>query len=140
MIRKSESKDVDTILNIWLSASVKSHNFIEPDFWQSQVDNMRDVYLPASDVYVYEQNGKVTGFYALYDNTLAAIFVEPALQGQGIGGELLSHAKSQRDELKLTVYKANVQSCYFYQKHGFAVLGEQVDPHTGHTELLMSTV
>ncbi len=42
--------DIDAILTVWLDASVKAHDFIEPSFWQSQLDNMRDVYLPNSDV------------------------------------------------------------------------------------------
>ena len=74
MIRKCEHTDIETILEIWLSASIRSHDFIDAEFWVSQVDNMRDVYLPVSETYVYEQKGTVIGFYALYENTLAAIF------------------------------------------------------------------
>ena len=32
--------DIDAILTVWLDASVKAHDFIEPSFWQSQLDNI----------------------------------------------------------------------------------------------------
>lgn len=139
MIRKSENRDIDVILKIWLSASIKAHNFIESYFWESQVEQMRKVYLPASEIFVYDQNNLITGFYALFDNKLAALFVKPEFQGKGIGKELLKHAKNQRDFLILTVYKANESSCRFYLNNGFKIKKEQIDVNTGHTELVMST-
>lgn len=54
MIRQCTHADMELVLEIWLNASVKAHDFVSPDFWQSQLENMRSIYLPASDVYVYE--------------------------------------------------------------------------------------
>lgn len=105
MIRKYNANDTDSVLEIWLNVSVKAHDFISADFWESQVENMRNIYIPASETYVYEVDSKVVGFYALYENSLAAIFVSPELQGKGIGKQLLSHAKAQRVVLSLSVYK-----------------------------------
>ncbi|WP_444920117.1 N-acetyltransferase [Microbulbifer sp. CnH-101-G] len=139
MIRSYTPNDIETILNIWLKASVKAHNFIAADFWKSQIDNMRNIYIPNSETYIYEIQSKVTGFYSLVDNTLAALFVDPEFQGQGIGKQLLEHAKSQRSPLNLTVYKENVSSYQFYLSQGFHLLKEQSDNHTGHIECLMST-
>ena len=139
MIRKCETTDIDTVLEIWLEASKKSHDFIEASFWESQLINMREVYLPKSEIYVYEKEGTVAGFYALQLNTLAAIFVKPEWQGNGIGHALISHAKSKCKTLVLTVYKENLSSYRFYLGHGFSVVREQIDTHTGHVELLMST-
>ncbi|TOM78901.1 GNAT family N-acetyltransferase, partial [Vibrio parahaemolyticus] len=96
------------------------------EFWESQVENMRSFYIPASETYVYEAESKVVGFYALYENSLAAIFVSPELQGKGIGKQLLSHAKTQRAELNLSVYKENQASYLFYLSQGFKVVSEQL--------------
>lgn len=137
MIRDSRAGDIDAILDIWLSASIQAHDFIDSAFWVSKVGDMRDIYLPASQTRVYEAAGKVLGFYSLYEGTLAAIFVAPGSQGQGIGSVLLADAKTQRPRLQLTVYKENAPSIQFYEKHGFTVAGEQTDEHTGHAELLM---
>ena len=137
MIRAYTISDLDVVLEIWLSASIKAHDFVAPSFWQAQVESMRNVYLPASEIYVAIRQGGVAGFYALHENSLAAIFVKPELQGQGIGRRLISHAKNQRTELTLSVYKENQASCRFYLDHGFTVIGEQKDAHTGHFEYTM---
>ena len=55
MIRDYQAADIDQILGIWLSASVKGHSFIEPEFWKSMIGMMRDVYIPASETLVYEK-------------------------------------------------------------------------------------
>ncbi|HCH0918707.1 TPA: N-acetyltransferase [Vibrio parahaemolyticus] len=139
MIRKYNSHDLDSVLEIWLKASVEAHDFVPADFWCSQVENMRNIYIPASEVFVYEIESKILGFYALYESTLAAIFVFPEFQGKGIGKQLLSHVKAQRAILSLSVYKENQASYQFYLSQGFAVVSEQLDEHTGHPEYTMSS-
>ncbi|KDM89886.1 N-acetyltransferase [Photobacterium galatheae] len=138
MIRTFTTADMEPVLNIWLAASLKAHDFIPADFWQSQVENMRTLYLPASAVYVYEDEETVKGFYALYDNQLAAIFVTPEAQGKGIGKTLLNHAKMQREMLSLNVYQRNQASYQFYLSQGFEVTAESTDEHTGEAEWVMA--
>ncbi|EGQ8015503.1 N-acetyltransferase [Vibrio cholerae] len=137
MIRKYNSNDLDSVMEIWLEASVKAHDFVPAYFWESQVESMRNIYIPAAEVFVYEIESKIVGFYALYENNLAAIFVFPAFQGKGIGKQLLSHAKAQREILSLSVYKENQASYQFYLSQGFTVISEQMDEHTGHPEYTM---
>jgi putative acetyltransferase len=99
---------------------------------------MRDRYRPASENWVYCEEERILGFFALQQNTLAALFVVPEHQGRGIGRLLLNHAKSLRQTLSLTVYEANTKAIDFYIHHGFKMMIAQKDPHTGHSELLMS--
>ncbi|HHG3517599.1 TPA: N-acetyltransferase [Vibrio parahaemolyticus] len=139
MIRKYNSNDLDSVLEIWLEASVKAHDFVPADFWESQVESMRNIYIPASEVFVYEIESKIVGFYALYESALAAIFVFSEFQGKGIGKQLLSHAKAQRAILSLSVYRENQASYQFYLSQGFAVVSEQLDEHMGHPEYTMSS-
>ena len=138
MIRKFTGSDMDPVLDIWLSASIIAHDFVEASFWESQVGNMRNIYIPSSENYVFETNAKVVGFYLLKGNILAAIFVSPEFQGRGIGKQLMAHAKEQRAGLTLSVYKENEASCQFYFSQGFSVVSEQTDEHTGHREYTMS--
>ncbi|MDO6708328.1 N-acetyltransferase [Photobacterium sp. 1_MG-2023] len=137
MIRKFKSSDMEPVLNIWLTASLKAHDFIAAEYWQSQVENMRTMYIPASEVYVYEHNDQVKGFYALYETMLAAIFVAPDAQGQGLGKALMAHAKAQRASLTLNVYQRNENSYRFYRSQGFQVTSESTDEHTGEAEWVM---
>ncbi|WP_355661302.1 N-acetyltransferase [Halomonas salifodinae] len=137
MIRTFQDADSDQVLAIWLSASIQAHDFVPKAFWASQVEAMRDVYLPAAETWVFEEQGRVSGFYCLVETTLAAIFVLPQRQGRGIGAALIEDAKQRRDGLTLTVYRANRPSVTFYQKHGFVIEAEQVDANTGQPELVM---
>jgi putative acetyltransferase len=139
MIRESTDDDMDEILAIWLDASIKAHDFIDAEYWRSQLDNMRNIYLPASETYVYEGRGELMGFYSLVEDRLAALFVSPAHQGRGIGTALLSHAKALRRQLSLSVYEENVAGYSFYLSRGFVVVSEQLDEHTGHKEYTMTT-
>lgn len=140
MIRTFSKTDMDAVLDVWLDASIKAHNFIVSDFWRSQLGSMRNIYLPSSEIWVHEKNGIVVGFFALLGDRLAAIFVAPDLQGLGIGKALISYAQSLRSNLSLTVYTANSASVGFYKSQGFNVINEGVDATTGESELTMQWV
>ncbi len=137
MIRKFQQSDIDQVINIWLDASVKAHDFVEKEFWESRVKDMREIYIPSAETYIYEEEYIIKGFVSLYNDTIAAIFVSPAFQGEGIGGKLMKKVKDIRDNLSLTVYKKNIKSIEFYHKCGFKIAREQIDEHTGHPELVM---
>ena len=138
MITKLEKSDMDQVIEIWLEASIKAHDFVGSAFWESKVKDMREIYIPAGETFVYREKGPIKGFFSLYNDTLAALFVSPAYQGAGIGSALMGKAKEMRDKLSLTVYKGNHNSVEFYQKRGFVIEKEQIDEHTGHPELVMT--
>jgi len=130
--------DIDQVINIWLEASIKAHDFVNGEFWESKVTDMRDIYIPSAENYVYEKEGIIKGFISLHKSTLAAIFVSPDSQSTGIGKCLMAKAKDVRGHLNLTVYKENHKSIEFYRKCGFKIEKEQIDEHTGHPELVMT--
>ncbi len=137
MIRAFESSDMNDVLKIWLEASIDAHSFVGREFWESRVDDMREMYIPASDTYVFSENGTVKGFFSLHADSLAAMFVSPDAQGKGIGKQLMNRAKSLRRKLNLTVYRENEKSIQFYRKCGFKPVKERTEEHTGHIEILM---
>lgn len=139
MIRKYRKDDIEILLDIWLRASIEAHDFIAPDFWRSQVNNMRNIYIPASENYVYERESKVLGFYSLHENTLAAIFVSPENQRAGIGKQLMNHAKSKGKILFFLFIKKMSQVLTFIYRKVLLVVSEQIDEHTGRQEYTMST-
>ncbi|MCX4026883.1 GNAT family N-acetyltransferase [Endozoicomonas sp. SM1973] len=138
MIRPFMPADMNAVLNIWLEASIQAHDFVNSDFWHSKLNLMQEVYIPSSETYVYEDAEGIKGFFSLYNNTLAAIFVNPSDQGSGIGQQLLLKAKSLRNKLDLTVYRDNKKSIKFYQQNDFTTIKEQIDKHTGMIEILMT--
>lgn len=129
---------MDQVITIWLETSIQAHDFISDEFWLSKVKDMRDIYLPSSETYVYIEQEKIRGFLSLHKNTLAALFVHPDSQRAGIGSQLMQSAKAARETLTVSVYKENFNSIMFYKKCGFRIEAEQVDTHTLHPELLMT--
>ncbi len=136
-IRAAEPADFDRLTELWLSASLAAHNFISGDFWQQNAEKMRHKYLPTSENWIYCENDRILGFFSLFNDNLAALFVDPSAQSRGIGRKLLDHAKSLQPNLSLNVYEQNIRAVSFYSRNGFRVVQAQKDPHTGHSELLM---
>lgn len=56
MIRKYNKNDLDSVLEIWLNASIKAHDFILAEFWESQVESMRNIYIPSKAVVIVKQD------------------------------------------------------------------------------------
>ncbi len=137
MIRKFQQTDIDQVISIWLEASITAHVFIESAFWKSKVKDMREIYIPSGETYVFEEEEIIKGFVSMNNDTIAAIFVSPNYQGISIGTQLMTKSKEIREKLNLAVYTENHKSIEFYKKCGFKIEIEQIDEHTGHHEVLM---
>ena len=137
MIRLLQTKDLDDAVNIWFDASIKAHDFISPEFWVSQKQNMRDLYLPNSESWVYEDDGQILGFISYYEGTIPAIFVDPKSQSKGVGTQLLEKLKGKYPKLTLTVYSENLKTHQFYIRQGFVDVGKCLCEHTGHEQFEM---
>ncbi|WP_243836129.1 N-acetyltransferase [Modicisalibacter xianhensis] len=136
-VRGGTSRDIPAMASLWLEASCEAHDFVPDTFWHSQRSAMQEAYLPSAENYIYEQEGDIKGFVSLHEATLAALFVTPMSQNQGIGRALLDHAKSLRPMLELHVYRKNAGAVRFYEVNGFVIVGESEDTHTGEPEWFM---
>ena len=125
MIRNMTSEDIDRVMEIWLSATIKTHSFISEEYWQRNLAVVRDTYLPQSNTILWEENG------------IGGIFVDPKLQGKGIGSALMLTLQQIWPILSLRVYAKNLRAVQFYRRHGFKILMSEIDKNTGEEELLM---
>ncbi|MFT2091488.1 N-acetyltransferase [Paraglaciecola sp. 2405UD69-4] len=137
MIRKMNTVEVDTLVSLWFKSSVKAHNFIPEDFWQSQILAMKESYLPNSDTYIYEENNHILGFISYHQGFVPALFVSPNAQSQGVGSKLLNFIKQRHNQLQLAVYVQNHRAHSFYQSQGFKDFDRQLCEQTEHEEILM---
>ncbi len=99
--------------------SAQAHDFIPAAFWHKQRAAMRDIYLPASKSWVYEEDGQLLGFISWYQGSVAALFISPNYQSHGLGRRLLDHLKVHYDRLELAVYAENERARRFYCRNGF---------------------
>lgn len=138
MIRKAKPTDIDRIMQIWLEANTKAHDFIAPVYWQKHFDEVKNNYLPQAETFVYEDKHQLKGFISiLLDNFVGALFVDTRYQRQNIGTKLLDYARKQKSSLNLKVYALNQPAISFYQKNDFKILAEKFDDAAQAKELIM---
>jgi len=138
MIRNFRAKDLGQVAKIWLDTNVKAHHFIPAQYWQDHFEAVKGMLLQA-ELYVYEQeeSHKILGFIGMDADYIAGIFVCGEEQSKGIGKQLLDFVKRLKPRLRLNVYKKNERAVKFYQREGFTIHREAVDPDTGEEEYAM---
>ena len=112
--------------------------FLNDDYYfgELRVDSRREKFADSlDDIWVYD-DGVVKGFVWVDGRQIKKLYVEPVLQGGGIGGALLEHAVSTLGADYLWALEKNDRAIAFYQKHGFALTGEKI-PEEDTTEFLV---
>lgn len=138
MIRKIENKDIDRIMNIWIESTIKAHDFISKEYWEDNYNTVKDVYIPISETFVYEDKEGIKGFISIINNEfIGALFVDRKYQSSGIGKKLIDYAINRYKKLNLAVYKDNKKSVDFYINRGFEIVKEQLNEDSGYNEYIM---
>lgn len=118
-IRAYDGGDADALVDIWLAASRIGHPFFSDAELTTQSALVRDIYLPQAENWVACCDGRPAGFIGLLDHFIGGLFIDPAMQGRGIGRALVEHALRRKGELELDVYAANPMAPAFYARLGF---------------------
>ncbi len=137
MIRKYKEEEIPKLLEIWESAALLAHPFLDTDFHEMVKKAMRDMYLPNSDTWVYEESGSIIGFISMAKNEIGGLFVEPKNHSKGIGTSLVNHMNQFHDSLEVEVFEENKIGKPFYKKYGFKVIKEYVMEETNQKVLRM---
>ena len=98
-------------------------------FDELQVPNLMEHYEKNPELlartFVYD-DGVVKGFLRLNGKQVEKLFVEPILQGQGIGAELLEFAVAEYHAEFLWALEKNTKAIAFYERHGFHKTDEKI--------------
>ncbi len=137
MIRKFEKNDINDIMKIWKNENIRTHNFIEKEYWKNNYEYVREI-LPNADIYVYILNEHIVGFVGVNNNYIEGIFVDINNQHSGIGTSLLEKIKEDKESLTLSVYKKNANAIKFYEKNNFIITSENIDKNTNEIEYTMT--
>jgi putative acetyltransferase len=130
MIRKFETRDTESIVDVWLKASKLAHPFLSDSFLAHETENIRNLYLPNAETWVVEINEAVVGFIALLGNEVGGLFVHPDFHGQKLGKALMDKATSLHDSVELEVFKHNPIGRGFYARYGFEEMHEDFNEDT----------
>ena len=92
-------------------------------FGELRVDALMRSFQPER-TFVYD-DGAVKGFLRVRGSEIEKLFVEPVLQGRGIGGVLLEYAAGSLGASSLWALEKNSRALSFYRRHGFLPTGER---------------
>ena len=94
-------------------------------FNELQVPHLMEEYRSVVEsVWVYD-DGAVKGFIRVEGQQIKKLFVEPVLQGKGIGAALLDFAVREHNASSLWALEKNTGAIRFYEHHGFHLTGEK---------------
>lgn len=136
MIREYKNSDCERVMEIWLSANLEAHSFIKAEYWKECYSLTAEA-IGDAEVYVAEDNGRLTGFIGLEGDNIEGIFVESGFRSRGVGKSLIDFVKQRRGKLTLCVYEKNRRAAEFYKREGFVPVRKKPDISTGETEILM---
>lgn len=130
-IRAYEASDLNRLSSIWYDASLTAHSFLGSERLQEQRTLIENEYLPKAETWVACRAGEPVGFIGLVGTFIGGVFVEPTLQGGGVGRALIDHAMKLKGELNLEVYTDNKKTVAFYQRLGFEELSRRSEDDEG---------
>ena len=124
IIRQATNADHPLLLELWLRSVRATHHFLQPSDIDALFPQLRDVYLPAVELWVaVDEQDRPLGFIGLNEHHVEMLFIEPDLRGNGIGRALLDHARGSRGELSVDVNEQNPEAVGFYLHYGFVQTG-----------------
>lgn len=134
-IRQYQESDLEAVLSSWETATRLAHPFMTDEFIAQERVNVAKIYMPNTDTWVVEIEGRVEGFIALMENEVGAIFLQPEFHGKGFGKSLMDKAKELHGNLEVEVFKENMIGRNFYSQYGFQTVEEKMHEPTGQQVL-----
>lgn len=124
LIRQRITADNPRLLDIWLGAVRATHHFLQPADIEALLPQVRDLYLPAVEVWVaVDSEDRPQGFIGLNESHVEMLFIDPDSRGRGLGRALLDFVRELRGILSVDVNEQNPQAVGFYLHYGFAQTG-----------------
>jgi putative acetyltransferase len=135
-LRPYAPADEDAAIELW--RRTWQHHFPQIDFnarvawWR---ERWKQELIPVAHVIVAEKDGALIGFVTVDPDTryLDQLVVAPEDWGSGVAAALTDEAKRlSPNGLELLVNKDNARAIRFYEKHGFAYIGDDKNPVSGN--------
>ena len=134
-VRPYAAADEDDAIDLWRRTWQEAYPDID---FEKRVIWWRERWLqelvPNAKILVAEMDGVLEGFVTVEPKTgyLDQIAVAPEFWGSNVAGLLLDAAKRiSPARLDLLVNTDNARAIAFYEKHGFAMAGDDVNPVSG---------
>ena len=135
MIRKHVKNDLEQIMTVWCESSTMAHPFLDSVFVEKVESDMRQLYIPDSETWVYEIGSGIVGFISMIDQEIGGLFVLPKNHSKGIGTKLVNYVSTLHKNLEVEVFEKNEIGRAFYKKYGFNLIREFTHEESGERVL-----
>lgn len=120
MIREIGPADYTRLTEIWESAVLHTHDFLQKEdflYYKKQLPS----YFPHVRLWGFEQAGYLTGFIGISENNIEMLFIDNEYRNKGIGKQLILHVINHLHVTKVDVNEQNTQAVEFYKHIGFHI-------------------
>lgn len=93
----------EELSEVWEKAVRSSHHFLTEQDLNYYRSRMKNVYLPAVEIYTIKKQRRIVAFMGLSDEMVEMLFVLPSEKGNGYGSALLDFALSEKHINKIDV-------------------------------------
>ncbi len=138
MIRKHVENDLEQIMNVWIDSSNLAHPFLHSAFVEKVKTDMRTIYIPNSETWVYENDLGIVGFISMIGDEIGGLFVLPQNHSSGIGTKLVNYVSEFHGKLEVEVFEKNKIGRAFYNKYGFTLIKAFTHEESGEKVLRLS--
>jgi len=129
-VRAGTSADVPRAIEIWRDAVDATHRFLTAQD-RVEIDRMvAEEFLPSVELTMIDDaDGRAVGFRVMDGEMIDALFVDPAVHGQGYGSALLAHALTLAPRAVVDASEQATNALPFYEARGFVRVGRsETDP------------
>lgn len=130
IIRRLAPADRAPLLGVWRQAVEATHHFLSPVEIDQIEPEVRDYLASGMPLWTLEYDGQAAGFLGLVEKEIAALFIDPALHGQGLGRQAIDYAL-QQGARHLKVNEQNPTALGFYEHMGFKPINRQACDDAG---------
>jgi len=135
IVQPMRPDDLAEVLDVWVAAWQAAYPAIDFEARRGwTVERIAELTRTGSRTLVVRDGGRIVGAMVVNPDTgyLDQIVVATERQGRGIADLLLAEARRlSPGGLHLHVNQDNARAIGFYEKHGFARTGEDVNPRSG---------
>lgn len=127
-VRRGTAADVPRALEIWRDAVDATHGFLTPQD-RVEIDALVADWLSTVELWLVDDGTHPVGFLVMDGKLIDALFVDPAVHGQGYGTALLDHALDLAPDAIVDASEQASNALPFYEARGFVRTGRsETDP------------